>query len=64
MGVVSAGWIGEIELRLDNDCSVQRAGSLNLMDTREMMTDGLDPITEIVDGLATENAEIWMEFVA
>jgi hypothetical protein len=64
MGVLTSGWIGPLELRLDNDSSVQRAGGLVLADSRAATLDGMDASTDITNGLAIENAEIWTEFAA
>ena len=56
MGAVNNGWKGDIDLRLDNDSAVIRAGGL-------VLGASLDEVV-LRDGHCIESADIWTEFVA
>jgi len=60
MGAITAGWKGDIDLRLDNDSAVARAGGLVLGGTSD------SPWTDVAleKGHTVENSDIWTEFVA
>jgi ribonuclease HI len=60
MGAVTEGWRGDIDLRLDNDSAVGRAGGLVLGERHSCPWDDV----MLVRGHAIENADIWTEFVA
>ena len=60
MGALVAGWKGDIDLRLDNDSAVSRAGGLVMGDRAPCpWEDGM-----LEKGHLVENADIWTEFVA
>jgi hypothetical protein len=67
MGAVTAGWRGDMDLRLDNDSVVGRAGGL-VMEEARGFTAGYEEedCADVVirGGLATENSDIWTEFAA
>jgi hypothetical protein len=65
MGAITAGWEGDIVLRLDNDSSVGRAGGLE-METEHTShcADGVLAEAVLRDALKVENSDVWTEFVA
>jgi hypothetical protein len=67
MGIITAGWQGDIELRLDNDSAVGRAGGLVLeaaSDSRTGTGDEDLPEQVLRDAMTIENSDIWTEFVS
>jgi ribonuclease HI len=67
MGIITAGWQGDIELRLDNDSAVGRAGGLVLeaaSDSRAGAGDDDMPEQVLRDAMTIENSDIWTEFVS
>ena len=66
MGAVSAGWLDDIELRLDNDSAVGRGGGLLMEDITDYGFDAAESSAgaTLRDAMKTENSDIWTEFVA
>ena len=67
MGAVTAGWVGDIDLRLDNDSAVGRGGGLTLDLASEFYTDSCDdtaPDFVLRDAMTIENSDIWSEFTS
>ena len=65
MGVMLAGWKGDIQLRLDNDPAVQRSGGLTHIDNENQ---GSSPTPgtslDLENRIAIQDSDIWTEFAA
>jgi hypothetical protein len=67
MGAMTAGWKGDIDLRLDNDSAVGRAGGLVQDYASDFCTDEGDdgaPEQVLRDAMQVENSDVWTEYVA
>ena len=67
MGAMTAGWEGDIDLRLDNDSAVGRGGGLVLDEGSDFFSDSAtETCTDFTlrDGMTIENSDIWTEFTA
>ena len=65
MGIITAGWVGDIEIRLDNDGAVKRAGGLVHTDpSHDPSASSPDGTFNLSNGLAIEDSDIWTEFAA
>lgn len=67
MGVITSGWRGDLEMRLDNDSAVGRAGGLvmeqGLVGTPQEEAYNFSEAT-LRDALGIENSDVWTEFAA
>ena len=66
MEAAKAGWVGDIDLRLDNDSAVLRGGGLVLDPASSFYTDSSDdtaPDVVLRDAMTIENSGIWAKFI-